>query len=78
MESNMNGIKNAVYTNKGIRLLVKNQYTSNVESGSSRTEIKHWVELFFGVKKNVTYYGTYNALQTYDHYASTGLFYSTS
>ena len=25
---------------------------------------------------NGTYYGTYNALQTYDHYASTGLFYS--
>ncbi|RYR16072.1 hypothetical protein Ahy_B04g073052 [Arachis hypogaea] len=46
----MNGIKNVVYTNKGIRLLVKNQYTSNVESGSTRTEIKHWVELFFGVK----------------------------
>nr|YP_010134939.1 ribosomal protein L23 [Litsea auriculata]QWM94646.1 ribosomal protein L23 [Litsea auriculata] len=22
----------------------------NVESGSTRTEIKHWVELFFGVK----------------------------
>lgn len=50
MESNMNGIKNAVYTNKGIRLLVKNQYTFNVESGLTRTEIKHWVELFFGVK----------------------------
>jgi hypothetical protein len=30
--------------------LVKNQYTSNVESGSTKTEIKHWVELFFGVK----------------------------
>ncbi|KAJ0773663.1 50S ribosomal protein L23 [Helianthus annuus] len=28
----------------------ENQYTSNVESGSTRTEIKHWVELFFGVK----------------------------
>ena len=28
----------------------KNQYTSNVESGSTMTEIKHWVELFFGVK----------------------------
>ncbi|KAK8327001.1 hypothetical protein V6Z12_A11G154000, partial [Gossypium hirsutum] len=25
-------------------------YTSNAESGSTRTEIKHWVELFFGVK----------------------------
>ena len=27
---------------------------------------------------NTTYYGTYNALQMYNHYASTGLFYSTS
>ncbi|MBP0685742.1 50S ribosomal protein L23, partial [Mycobacterium tuberculosis] len=26
------------------------QYTFNVESGSTRTEIKHWVELFFDVK----------------------------
>nr|QVV96735.1 ribosomal protein L23 [Illigera grandiflora]QVV96756.1 ribosomal protein L23 [Illigera grandiflora]UEV86312.1 ribosomal protein L23 [Illigera rhodantha] len=26
------------------------QYTSNVESGSNRTEIKHWVEFFFGVQ----------------------------
>ena len=46
----MNGIKNAVFTSKSIRLLGKNQYTFNVESGSTRTEIKHWVELFFGVK----------------------------
>ncbi|KAK8314253.1 hypothetical protein V6Z12_D01G159900 [Gossypium hirsutum] len=46
----MNGIKFVVVTDKSIRLLVKNQYTSNVESGSTRTEIKHWVELFFGVK----------------------------
>lgn len=46
----MNGIKYVVVTDKSIRLLVKNQYTSNVESGSTRTEIKHWVELFFGVK----------------------------
>lgn len=46
----MDGI-NAVFTDKSIRLLgKKNQYTSNVESGSTRTEIKHWVELFFGVK----------------------------
>ncbi|BBN68357.1 hypothetical protein Prudu_389S000800, partial [Prunus dulcis] len=69
----MDGIKYAVFTDKSIRLLGKNQYTSNVESGSTRTEIKHWFELFFGVKKNGTYYGTYNALQTYDHYASTGM-----
>nr|QTW90227.1 ribosomal protein L23 [Corydalis saxicola]QTW90232.1 ribosomal protein L23 [Corydalis saxicola]QTW90410.1 ribosomal protein L23 [Corydalis saxicola]QTW90416.1 ribosomal protein L23 [Corydalis saxicola] len=46
----MDGIKSVV-TEKSVRLLVgKNQYTSNVESGSTRTEIKHWVELFFGVK----------------------------
>ncbi|PIN01028.1 Mitochondrial/chloroplast ribosomal protein L2 [Handroanthus impetiginosus] len=46
----MDGIKYAVFTDKSIRLLGKNQYTSNVESGSTRTELKHWVELFFGVK----------------------------
>nr|YP_009141331.1 ribosomal protein L23 [Lathyrus inconspicuus]AIL55857.1 ribosomal protein L23 [Lathyrus inconspicuus] len=47
----MNGIKYAVFTQKSsIRLLVKNKYTFNVESGSTRTEIKHWVELFFGVR----------------------------
>ena len=34
-------IKYAVFTDKSIRLLGKNQYTSNVESGSTRTEIKH-------------------------------------
>ncbi|WOG99465.1 hypothetical protein DCAR_0518817 [Daucus carota subsp. sativus] len=28
----------------------ENRYTSNVESESTRTIIKHWVELFFGVK----------------------------
>nr|UML40116.1 ribosomal protein L23 [Paeonia suffruticosa]UML40137.1 ribosomal protein L23 [Paeonia suffruticosa] len=47
----MDRIKYAVLTDKSIQLLLgKNQYTSNVESGSTRTEIKHWVELFFGVK----------------------------
>nr|YP_010566660.1 ribosomal protein L23 [Medicago soleirolii]UZC32259.1 ribosomal protein L23 [Medicago soleirolii]UZC32335.1 ribosomal protein L23 [Medicago soleirolii] len=46
----MNGIKYSIFTDKSIRLLGKNQYTFNVESGSTRTEIKHWVELFFGVK----------------------------
>ena len=46
----MDGIKYAIFTDKSIRLLGKNQYTSNVESRSIRTEIKHWVELFFGVK----------------------------
>ena len=46
----MNGIKYAVFTDKSIWLLGKNQYTSNFESGSTRTKIKHWVERFFGVK----------------------------
>nr|ANX10327.1 ribosomal protein L23 [Striga hermonthica] len=46
----MDGIKNAVFTDKSIRFLGKNQYTYNVESGLTRTELKHWVELFFGVK----------------------------
>nr|YP_009713252.1 ribosomal protein L23 [Lindera rubronervia]QGG45053.1 ribosomal protein L23 [Lindera rubronervia]QUO99436.1 ribosomal protein L23 [Lindera praecox] len=46
----MDGIKYVVFTEKSIRLLGNNQYTSNVESGSTRTEIQHWVELFFGVK----------------------------
>ncbi|KAF4400806.1 hypothetical protein G4B88_004349 [Cannabis sativa] len=46
----MDGIKYFVVTDKSIRLLLKNQYTSNVESRSTGTEIKHWVELFFGVK----------------------------
>jgi large subunit ribosomal protein L23 len=46
----MDGIQYAVVTEKSLRLLQNNQYTSHVESGSTRTEIKHWVELFFGVK----------------------------
>nr|YP_009378455.1 ribosomal protein L23 [Schisandra chinensis]YP_009544190.1 ribosomal protein L23 [Kadsura coccinea]YP_009545777.1 ribosomal protein L23 [Kadsura longipedunculata]YP_009920130.1 ribosomal protein L23 [Kadsura interior]YP_009920149.1 ribosomal protein L23 [Kadsura interior]YP_010158385.1 ribosomal protein L23 [Kadsura ananosma]YP_010158467.1 ribosomal protein L23 [Kadsura heteroclita]YP_010158486.1 ribosomal protein L23 [Kadsura heteroclita]YP_010319724.1 ribosomal protein L23 [Schisandra len=47
----MDGIKYAGFTDKVIlRLLRNNHYTSNVESESTRTEIKHWVELFFGVK----------------------------
>ncbi|KAI3465762.1 hypothetical protein Pfo_022425, partial [Paulownia fortunei] len=36
----MDGIKYAVFIDKSIRLLGKNQYTSNVESGSTRTELK--------------------------------------
>ncbi|MBA0614647.1 hypothetical protein Godav_014913 [Gossypium davidsonii] len=43
----MDGIKYVVVIDKSIQFLVKNQYTSNVELGSTRTEIKHWVELFF-------------------------------
>ena len=43
----MDEIKYAVFTYKSTQLLGKNQYTSNVESGSTRREIKHWVELLF-------------------------------
>nr|YP_010538835.1 ribosomal protein L23 [Valeriana jatamansi]UYF12366.1 ribosomal protein L23 [Valeriana jatamansi] len=46
----MDGIKYPVSADKSIRLLLKNKYTFNVESGFTSTEIKHWVELFFGVK----------------------------
>ncbi|PHT72865.1 50S ribosomal protein L23, chloroplastic [Capsicum annuum] len=46
----MDGIKYAVFIDISIWLLEKNKYTSNVESGSTRIEIKHWVKLFFGVK----------------------------
>nr|YP_010370722.1 ribosomal protein L23 [Stipa klimesii]YP_010370809.1 ribosomal protein L23 [Stipa penicillata]UOW79401.1 ribosomal protein L23 [Stipa klimesii]UOW79749.1 ribosomal protein L23 [Stipa penicillata] len=35
---------------KSLRLLGANPYTFNVESGFIKAEIKHWVELFFGVK----------------------------
>ncbi|CAN6472304.1 unnamed protein product [Victoria cruziana] len=61
----MDGIKYAVFIEKSIQLLGNDQYTSNVESGSTRTKIKHWIKLCFGIKM-------------YDHYASTVLFYSTS
>nr|YP_009990693.1 ribosomal protein L23 [Zygophyllum xanthoxylum]YP_009990701.1 ribosomal protein L23 [Zygophyllum xanthoxylum]QNM99197.1 ribosomal protein L23 [Zygophyllum xanthoxylum]QNM99205.1 ribosomal protein L23 [Zygophyllum xanthoxylum]UAA82479.1 ribosomal protein L23 [Zygophyllum xanthoxylum]UAA82482.1 ribosomal protein L23 [Zygophyllum xanthoxylum]UZU70674.1 ribosomal protein L23 [Zygophyllum xanthoxylum] len=43
-------IKDIVLTDKSFLLLLKNQYTFHVESGLTKTEIKHWVELFFGVK----------------------------
>nr|YP_010382179.1 ribosomal protein L23 [Geranium thunbergii]UED15685.1 ribosomal protein L23 [Geranium thunbergii] len=33
-----------------IRIKSKNQYNLNVESGSTRTEIKYWVERLFGAK----------------------------
>nr|AHY80582.1 ribosomal protein L23 [Beta vulgaris subsp. vulgaris]AHY80604.1 ribosomal protein L23 [Beta vulgaris subsp. vulgaris] len=48
----MDGIKYAVFTDKSIRLLEKNQYTSNVESRSTRTEIKHWVELVIAMNSH--------------------------
>ncbi|MFS7920364.1 putative ribosomal protein L25/L23 [Helianthus anomalus] len=41
--------KNCIYRQK-YSVIGENQYTSNVESGSTRIEIKHWVELFFCVR----------------------------
>jgi ribosomal protein L23 len=38
------------FTEKRVRIEEKNQYTLNVESGLTRTEIKYWVERLFGVK----------------------------
>nr|YP_009413630.1 ribosomal protein L23 [Monotropsis odorata]ASN79017.1 ribosomal protein L23 [Monotropsis odorata] len=46
----MDKIKYAVFTEKSNRLQNKNQYTFNVESRLTKTEVKHWIELFFGVK----------------------------
>lgn len=45
MESNMQYLQTKVFGYWG-----KINILFNVESGLTRTEIKHWVELFFGVK----------------------------
>nr|QYB22567.1 ribosomal protein L23 [Prumnopitys amara] len=39
-----------VLTEKSTRLLEKNQYTLNVDSRSTKTRIKNWIELFFNVR----------------------------
>nr|YP_009020362.1 ribosomal protein L23 [Podocarpus lambertii]YP_009631248.1 ribosomal protein L23 [Podocarpus latifolius]YP_010569645.1 ribosomal protein L23 [Podocarpus parlatorei]YP_010569809.1 ribosomal protein L23 [Podocarpus sellowii]QJF73021.1 ribosomal protein L23 [Podocarpus milanjianus]AHL24801.1 ribosomal protein L23 [Podocarpus lambertii]QCA41112.1 ribosomal protein L23 [Podocarpus latifolius]UZF97350.1 ribosomal protein L23 [Podocarpus parlatorei]UZF97516.1 ribosomal protein L23 [Podocarpus s len=39
-----------VLTEKSCRLLEKNQYTLNVDSRSTKTRIKNWIELFFNVR----------------------------
>nr|QYB21136.1 ribosomal protein L23 [Austrotaxus spicata] len=39
-----------VLTEKSIDLFEKNQYILNVDSGSTKTKIKNWIELFFNVK----------------------------
>nr|YP_009141457.1 ribosomal protein L23 [Lathyrus tingitanus]AIL55983.1 ribosomal protein L23 [Lathyrus tingitanus] len=46
----MNGIKYAVCNFKKKTIQEKHKNTLRSESGSTRTEIKHWVELFFGVR----------------------------
>ncbi|CAK9188886.1 unnamed protein product [Sphagnum troendelagicum] len=46
----MDEMKYPVLTEKTIRLLEKNQYTFDVDQKSTKTEIKKWIEGFFGVK----------------------------
>nr|YP_009668601.1 ribosomal protein L23 [Haplomitrium blumei]QCW59376.1 ribosomal protein L23 [Haplomitrium blumei] len=46
----MDPVKYPVLTGKTIRLLEKNQYSFDVDLGSDKTEVKTWIELFFGVK----------------------------
>ena len=43
-------IKSPVLKLKSIRLLEKNQYTFDVDLKATKTEVKRWVEGFFGVK----------------------------
>jgi ribosomal protein L23 len=52
MESNTQPLQE-----KSLCLLEKNQYTFNVESEFTETEIKHWVELLFDVKGYVSTWG---------------------
>nr|YP_010881302.1 ribosomal protein L23 [Fossombronia foveolata]WIA67255.1 ribosomal protein L23 [Fossombronia foveolata] len=46
----MDQVRYPILTEKTIRLLEKNQYSFDVNVGSNKTEIKKWIELFFGVE----------------------------
>nr|YP_009547512.1 ribosomal protein L23 [Cheilanthes micropteris]AYW15508.1 ribosomal protein L23 [Cheilanthes micropteris] len=46
----MDKSKNQVVTEKSIRLLQQNQYTFQVDSKLTKTEMKNWIERFFDVK----------------------------
>nr|YP_010715509.1 ribosomal protein L23 [Todea barbara]WDE24630.1 ribosomal protein L23 [Todea barbara] len=46
----MDKLKYQVLTEKTIHLLQRNQYTFDVDSKSTKTEIKDWIERFFGVR----------------------------
>nr|YP_010886222.1 ribosomal protein L23 [Athyrium otophorum]WJH16430.1 ribosomal protein L23 [Athyrium otophorum] len=46
----MEKLKNQLITEKSIRLLQQNQYTSHVDSKLTKTEMKSWIEGFFAVK----------------------------
>nr|YP_010211735.1 ribosomal protein L23 [Leptochilus decurrens]UBI43183.1 ribosomal protein L23 [Leptochilus decurrens] len=42
--------RNQLITEKSIRLLQQNQYTSHVDSKLTKTEMKSWIEQIFDVK----------------------------
>nr|YP_010016843.1 ribosomal protein L23 [Cycas shiwandashanica]QOJ45252.1 ribosomal protein L23 [Cycas shiwandashanica] len=46
----MNKMEYTILTEKKIRLLENNQYTFDVGSRPTKTGVKNWIELFFGVK----------------------------
>nr|YP_009529315.1 ribosomal protein L23 [Myriopteris covillei]AXX76397.1 ribosomal protein L23 [Myriopteris covillei] len=46
----MDKSKNQVVTEKSIRLLQQNQYTFQVDSKLTKTDMKNWIEQFFDVK----------------------------
>nr|YP_009478238.1 ribosomal protein L23 [Adiantum shastense]AVP32698.1 ribosomal protein L23 [Adiantum shastense] len=46
----MDKLGNQVVTGKSIRLLQQNQYTFQVDSKLTKTEMKNWVEQFFDVE----------------------------
>nr|YP_010886667.1 ribosomal protein L23 [Athyrium yokoscense]WJH16875.1 ribosomal protein L23 [Athyrium yokoscense] len=46
----MEKLKKQLITEKSIRLLQQNQYTSHVDSKLTKTEMKNWIEGFFAVK----------------------------
>lgn len=46
----IDNIKSPVLKLKPIRLLEKNQYTFDVDLKATKTEVKRWIEGFFGVK----------------------------
>jgi ribosomal protein L23 len=43
-------IKNYVDNLSAILLLANNQYTFDVHPTATKTEVKHWIEMFFQVK----------------------------
>nr|YP_009548794.1 ribosomal protein L23 [Cryptogramma acrostichoides]AYW15769.1 ribosomal protein L23 [Cryptogramma acrostichoides] len=46
----MDKLKNQIVSEKSIRLLQQNQYTFQVDSKLTKSEMKDWIEQFFDVK----------------------------